>query len=38
MIKQWWFKFYFVAEGGPLNTVSVRNMLILVAAVLMAHA
>ena len=33
-----WFRFYYTTDGGLLNTISVRNMLILVAAVLVAHA
>ena len=32
-----WFNFYY-AEGGPFNTCSVRNMIILTVLVLVAHA
>jgi len=32
-----WFNFYYVAEGGPFNTLSLRNMLILTALIYAAH-
>lgn len=37
-LKEKWFNFYYAAEGGPFDSCSVRNMVILVAAALVAYA